>query len=303
MRFISDAGISGNFIHTLPIAIDIPDNFMENTLTDEINSGQNPKMPGESKKTQSVFAGINGNAVLAVAAIVVPIVTFVWFIMEEATDMKLRAQSMELEARTTSWEIGKLTGDFDAFATYTESAQNYLSSDFTSLRGDFDAFAANTEKAQNNLSTDFVRLRGDFDALATYTESAQNILSTDFTRLREILTLSRRIPKKLKISCPPILHASGEILTLSRRIPEKAQNILSTDFTSLRGDFGTFVSNTNNAIEENRNQIEQNRSAIVSNGQKIDDLQFFVKALYCDSSAGRNDGTNCPNSQNLPESN
>ena len=75
------------------------------------------------KKTFSFVAPIS-QAVIAMVAIVVPVVTFVWFIMSEATGMKLNAQEIEFTYENLSHDFADLSHDFDLFAMKTEDTVN-----------------------------------------------------------------------------------------------------------------------------------------------------------------------------------
>ena len=75
------------------------------------------------------------SAVIAMVAILVPVVAFVWFIMSEVTDMKLYAQEIGLTYENLSDDLGDLSNRFNMFAMNTEAK----------VKSNADTIQANTE--------------------------------------------------------------------------------------------------------------------------------------------------------------
>ena len=100
-------------------------------------------MADDSNNKSSSFVAPISQAVIAMVAILVPVVTFVWFIMSEATGMKLDAQEIEFTYENLSFDFGNLSNDFvDLSHDFSD-----LSHDFDDLSNRFNLFATSTGNA------------------------------------------------------------------------------------------------------------------------------------------------------------
>ena len=70
----------------------------------------------EDFSNKSTLVGPISQAVLAMVAVLGAVVTFVWFIMSEANDMKADAQEIQYTQQNLSRDFRKLRSDFDEFS-------------------------------------------------------------------------------------------------------------------------------------------------------------------------------------------
>ncbi len=91
-------------------------------------------MPHDSRNKNPPTINVISQAVMAIVSVLTAVFIFVWFIMNEASDMKANAQEIE---RTQQ----RLSDDFDEFKN-----------NFNQLRADFDSFAKES-KVQIEMNT------------------------------------------------------------------------------------------------------------------------------------------------------